>query len=188
MTLSLTGLAGRAAGRAGLLSTALTTVIVGLTLLLALRASGVARFWLRAADVLIGLMVLLAVLGLAVSAVVPETEIEVTLAPDLWVVFSVLAPVVVVRRLLRHREVTMRTLQGAISAYLLIPVAFQFVFLTVDEALPGGFFGSPRSTTSFMYFSLTTVTTVGYGDLAPGLGRWQAARDRRGPASARSSW
>jgi hypothetical protein len=167
VTLSLTGLARPGAGRGGLLSTALTTVIVGLTLLLALRASGVARFWLRAADVLIGLMVLLAVLGLAVSAVVPETEIEVTLAPDLWVVFSVLAPVVVVRRLLRHREVTMRTLQGAISAYLLIPVAFQFVFLTADEALPGGFFGGPRSTTSFMYFSLTTVTTVGYGDLAP---------------------
>ena len=82
-------------------------------------------------------------------------------------VFPVLAPVVVVRRLLHHHDVTRRTLEGAISAYLLIPVAFQFIFLTVDDLVPGGFFGSPKPPMAFMYFSLTTVTTVGYGDLAP---------------------
>ena len=98
---------------------------------------------------------------------IPGTDAEVTLGAEIWVVLSVLAPVVVVRRLLHHHEVTSRTLQGAISAYLLIPVAFQFVFLTVDDLLPGGFFGSPKPPTAFMYFSLTTITTVGYGDLAP---------------------
>jgi uncharacterized protein (DUF983 family) len=167
VTLSLTGLGRPGAGVGGLVGTTLTTVIVGATLLLALRASGVARGWMRAADTLVGLMALLALLAVVVTVVLPGAEVEVTFAPDLWVVLSVLAPVVIVRRLLRHREVTMRTLQGAISAYLLIPVAFQFVFHAADAAIPGGFFGAPRPPTAFMYFSLTTVTTVGYGDLAP---------------------
>jgi hypothetical protein len=167
VTLSLTGLARPGAGTAGLAGTALTTVIVGGTLLLALRASGVARGWRMAADVVVGLMVALVLLGVIVVWTVPGTDAEVTLGPEIWVVLSVLAPVVVVRRLLQHHDVTRRTLEGAISAYLLIPVAFQFVFLAVDDLLPGGFFGSPKPPTAFMYFSLTTVTTVGYGDLAP---------------------
>ena len=177
MTLSLTGLARPGAGTAGLAGTALTTVIVGGTLLLALRASGVARGWRLAADVLVGLMVAVALLGVVRGLACPGSDAEVTLGAEIWAVLSVLAPVVVVRRLLRHHDVTTRTLQGAISAYLLIPVAFQFVFLSVDEYLPGGFFGSPKPPMAFMYFSLATITTVGYGDLAPAsdVGRLLAA-------------
>jgi len=173
VTLSLTGLGRPGGGFAGLVGTALTTVIVGATLLLALRASGVARAWRLAADALVGFMVIFALVGVVLSLVIPGASVEVTIDPDLWVVLSLLAPVVIVRRLLHHREVTNRTLQGAISAYLLIPVAFQFIFHTVDALLPGGFFGSPKPPTAFMYFSLSTVTTVGYGDLAPAsdLGR-----------------
>ena len=167
VTLSLTGLGRPGGGFAGLVGTALTSVIVGATLLLALRASGVARPWRLAADVLVGFMVAFALVGVALALAIPGADVEVTIDPDLWVVLSLLAPVVVVRRLLQHKEVTSRTLQGAISAYLLIPVAFQFVFHTVDALLPGGFFGSPKPPTAFMYFSLTTITTVGYGDLAP---------------------
>ncbi|MBV9921066.1 MAG: hypothetical protein JOY78_09495 [Pseudonocardia sp.] len=167
VTLSLTGLGRPGGGFAGLVGTAVTSVIVGATLLLALRASGVARPWRLAADVLVGFMVAFALVGVALALAVPGADVEVTIDPDLWVVLSLLAPVVVVRRLLQHKEVTSRTLQGAISAYLLIPVAFQFVFHTVDALLPGGFFGSPKPSTAFMYFSLTTITTVGYGDLAP---------------------
>jgi ion channel len=167
VTLSLTGLGRPGGGFAGLVGTALTSVIVGATLLLALRASGVARPWRLAADVLVGFMVAFALVGVTLALAIPGADVEVTIDPDLWVVLSLLAPVVVVRRLLQHREVTSRTLQGAISAYLLIPVAFQFVFHTVDALLPGGFFGSPKPPTAFMYFSLTTITTVGYGDLAP---------------------
>jgi Ion channel len=167
VTLSLTGLGRPGAGFAGLVGTALTSVIVGATLLLALRASGVARPWRLAVDVLVGFMVAFALFGVTLALAIPGADVEVTIDPDLWVVLSLLAPVVVVRRLLQHKEVTSRTLQGAISAYLLIPVAFQFVFHTVDALLPGGFFGSPKPPTAFMYFSLTTITTVGYGDLAP---------------------
>jgi voltage-gated potassium channel Kch len=54
---------------------------------------------------------------------------------------------------------------GAIAVYLLIPIAFFYVFYTIDVLQPTAFFGQVEPTSSFMYFSLTTVTTVGYGDL-----------------------
>jgi hypothetical protein len=78
---------------------------------------------------------------------------------------SVVAPVIVVLRLVQHRNVTMATMYGAIAAYLLIAVAYFFIFLTV-YGWQGQFFDSKdEPSSSYMYFSLTTITTVGYGDL-----------------------
>jgi voltage-gated potassium channel Kch len=71
----------------------------------------------------------------------------------------------VVRRLIEHGEVTRATLLGAICGYLLIPVAFFFAFLACNESSAGPFFAYPEASPSYMYFSLTTLTTVGYGDL-----------------------
>jgi carbon starvation protein CstA len=81
-------------------------------------------------------------------------------------VLAALAPVVVIRRLLHHRTVTTGTLLGAISVFLLIPIAFFCAFLSIDTMPATPFFGQAQPSTSFMYFSLSTVTTVGYGDLA----------------------
>ena len=71
-----------------------------------------------------------------------------------------------IRRLLHHRTVTTGTLLGAISAFLLIPIAFCYAFLSIGPLQGTPFFGHAEPSTSFMYFSLSTVTTVGYGDLA----------------------
>ena len=66
---------------------------------------------------------------------------------------------------MHHRKVTSSTLAGAIAAYLLIATAYFFAFLTVG-GWQGTFFASPDEvSSSYMYFSLTTITTVGYGDL-----------------------
>ena len=47
----------------------------------------------------------------------------------------------------------------------MLAVAYFFVFLTVGQ-WQGTFFTAPdQPSSSFMYFSLTTITTVGYGDL-----------------------
>lgn len=146
------------------------TVLVGAAFLLALRASGVTGLWRRYADVFIGAIVVAAVVLLVVSQVTetPRSLIGplVTSRPFVLVTLSALAPVVVVRRLLHHRQVTRSTLLAAISAYLLLPLAFYYAFLAVDARQATPFFGHSEPTTSFMYFSLTTLTTLGYGDLA----------------------
>ncbi|GAA4874180.1 potassium channel family protein [Serinicoccus chungangensis] len=72
----------------------------------------------------------------------------------------------VIRRLLHHRQVVRATLLGAISAYLLIALAFFYAFLAAEHYHQPPLFGDPQPTTSFMYFSLTSITTLGYGDLA----------------------
>ena len=56
---------------------------------------------------------------------------------------------------------------GAISAYLLIALGFALLFLSVGDRLTEPFFGTPEPSTSFMYHSLTTLSTAGLGDLAP---------------------
>jgi hypothetical protein len=147
----------------------MTALLVGAALLLALRAAGLARTWRRVADVFVGVGVasaaVLVVLPLAFDS--NPGNIDSPSASILMVVLSIGAPLVVIRRVLQHRAVTQSTLLGAVSAYLLIPVAFYYVYLALETIQGQPFFGQPEPTTSYMYFSLSTVSTVGYGDLTP---------------------
>jgi len=93
------------------------------------------------------------------------TYVEDSSHPFSLLVLSALTPLFVVRRLLRHRAVTTGTVLGAISAFLLIPIAFCYLFLAIDTLQATPFFGQPEPSTSFMYFSLSCVTTVAFGDL-----------------------
>jgi hypothetical protein len=83
-----------------------------------------------------------------------------------WLLLGALAPVLVLRRLVKHQRASAKTLLGAVSAYLLIAMAFTFAFLVVESNTTAYVFGSQQPTTSFMYYSLVTITTLGYGDLA----------------------
>ena len=88
-----------------------------------------------------------------------------TAAPILVVLLAIVAPMAIIRRLVQHREVTRGTLLGAISGYLLLPIAFFYVFIASTSITQGTVLRGPQPTTSYMYFSLTTITTTGYGDL-----------------------
>jgi hypothetical protein len=79
-----------------------------------------------------------------------------------------LAIVAVVRRVLIHRVVTLQTIFGALSAYLLIGFLFAALFSAVGHFGRAPLFagGKPATTSTIQYFSFTTLTTVGYGDFA----------------------
>jgi hypothetical protein len=146
-----------------------STVLVGATLLLSLRAAGLSRHRQRFIDVLV-VLALGTVIALVVrQALDPTVPTDPTAAtpPGMVVALAAVAPVAVAGRLLRHREVTNATLLGAIAAYLLIPLAFFELFVALDTWTGEPFFGQPEPSPAYMYFSLTTVTTVGYGDLTP---------------------
>lgn len=141
----------------------LTAVLTAAALLVALRAAGLSRRWQRPVDVVV-------TAGVVASAILIVAGVSLNnegadSAPYFTLVVALLAPIVVVRRLLTHRRVRRATLLGAVSAYLLIPVAFFYVFITVERIQGEPFFGQVETPASFMYFSLTTLTTVGYGDL-----------------------
>ncbi len=163
--LSLVDIGPRVSGASSRWEATLASVLVGTTLLLALRASGLTRRLQRVAD----LVVLIGVSGVGFLAIMATFTDAVpsatTSAPILVVVLAIVAPMAIIRRLVQHREVTRGTLLGAISGYLLLPIAFFYLFLASATITRTPFFDGPQPTTSYMYFSLTTITTTGYGDL-----------------------
>lgn len=154
----------------GVLATILSTT-TGITLVLALRASGVAPRSRRVAEVAVVFAFVGSILALLVEQF-SDAELgawQTDRPSPMWVAIAVVTPFAVVRRLVKHRRVSGGTLAGAIAAYLLIAIAFCYLFLYVDGLTDDTFFGTTAdvSTHDFMYFSLVTITTVGYGDLSP---------------------
>lgn len=93
-------------------------------------------------------------------------------AADLWTALVLLLAVgMIVARILAHQEITIQSLLGAISAYLIIGLMFASVYRAVG-LLGGGFFAAgdsgarlaDQSVSTYQYFSFTTLTTLGYGD------------------------
>lgn len=91
---------------------------------------------------------------------------------------AIATPAVMVRglvRLLRERGVVLQAVFGALALYLQIGLIFAFAAAGVGSAQGTPFFGGddPQSISEFVYFSFTTMSTTGYGDLTPAtsLGR-----------------
>jgi hypothetical protein len=89
------------------------------------------------------------------------------------VVWIALAIVIAVRELFRQREVTVNAIFGAIVAYLLAAVAFAYLYEILELFQPGSFSGIPDGASpqelgdALLYFSLVSLTTMGYGDIVP---------------------
>jgi hypothetical protein len=77
------------------------------------------------------------------------------------------AAVKVLAAVLAEREVGFKTILGAISVYVILGLLFTFLYAAVDRLQAGQFFGQPIQTGDFLFFSITTLTTTGYGNLVP---------------------
>ena len=68
-------------------------------------------------------------------------------------------------------EVTSHRLTGAVVGYLLVGLTWAYVYDLLAVLRPGSFTGihgiSQGSYPAFLYFSFVTLTTVGYGEIAP---------------------
>jgi Ion channel len=105
----------------------------------ALDAAGGGRIWLN-----LGSLIQIVLLGMAMTAVLV--------------------------RVITTQEVNSRTILGAISVYTVLGILFTFVYAAVDRIQGGPFFeGEPHPQGGdFLFFSYTTLTTTGYGNLVPG--------------------
>jgi Ion channel len=79
------------------------------------------------------------------------------------------APIIIVRRLVLRRTVDTQTVLGAIAAYLMVGMSFAFTYRALGVLQAGPFFGSQGegSFSQDLFFSFTTLTTTGYGNLIP---------------------
>lgn len=80
----------------------------------------------------------------------------------------------VLAEVLRPGMVTQDNICGAIAAYILTAVAWAALYGLVDNLVPGSFviYGqsdtvNPMTMQDFLFFSFTTLTSTGYGDILP---------------------
>jgi len=84
------------------------------------------------------------------------------------VVLLVGATFVVLREVLSSSAVSFRTILGAISVYMIFGLLFSTLYVTIDRLQSAPFFAEGGGGTGdFLFFSFTTLTTTGYGNLVP---------------------
>ena len=143
------------------IATQLQVVLFTVILLIALRTSPLPGRW----------PVIIAAATVVGSAVTFWTSLygsrPGTAAEDLWkALLLLLSAVMVVRRVLARPTVTIQSIYGALSAYLITGLMFASVYAALNQLSTSDFFANsqPANTQTFQYFSFTTLTTLGYGD------------------------
>jgi hypothetical protein len=143
------------------LATELQVVLFAAILLAALRTSLMPRPWPA-------VIAVITVVGTAVTFYTSLNGARVGKATeDFWKALLLLGAVImVVRRVLAKPEVTIQSIYGALSAYLITGLMFASVYAGMWHLGTSDFFANnqPANTQTFQYFSFTTLTTLGYGD------------------------
>jgi hypothetical protein len=105
---------------------------------------------------------------LAIIAAATGDSPPLGLSSFLQALLLLVAATSVLRAVMAETEVGFRTILGAISVYLTLALLFTYLYVGIDRLQPGPFFGSTKlGTGDFVFFSLTTLTTTGYGNLVP---------------------
>jgi hypothetical protein len=142
----------------------LTTLVAALAGVVGLAGSGVRPNVVRGAGIA------------AVAAVILAALAELADNPHLlgvssFVIVSILllATGAILRAVLMETEVGFRTILGAISVYTILGLLFSFLYAAMDRVESTPFFGAgvPVKGGDFLFFSFTTLTTTGYGNLVP---------------------
>jgi|SRR5271166_693624 len=146
----------------------IVSIMLGGTLLLALWAGEVHARFMWATLVLVVAVVAASV----VQATNGIVDGEATRITNGLLVF--LAPPAIVRGVVRNlrakQTVTLQAVFGVLCIYLLLGMLFAYVFGSIDKLGGSPFFagGQPATVARCLYYSFTTMTTVGYGDLTAG--------------------
>lgn len=125
----------------------------------------------------IEVLLLLVSLALNVMGVATGNEVLYFLGIAGRAIFMILVALTILVDLFHGRKVSGDTLAGAVCVYLMIALIWGYFFLLIEVMVPGSFSFTQGGTRMqlwlsreffpFFYFSLVTITTVGYGDLAP---------------------
>jgi hypothetical protein len=108
-------------------------------------------------------------IALAVVAAVSGAHVWLNLASTMQIGLLAVSMAAVLRRVVSTAEVGSRTILGALSVYAVMGILFTYLYGTIDRVQSTPFFeGHPSPDGSdFIFFSYTTLTTTGYGNLVP---------------------
>jgi hypothetical protein len=119
---------------------------------------------------LMGLLILLFGAALLLTVLIAGNQDDPRLAAVIAnaLLFAV-APLAILRRLATREFVDLQTLLATIATYVMIGMFFAYSFELVALVQSGPFFGDAGdgSRPEYLFFSFTTLLTVGYGNLVP---------------------
>ena len=112
--------------------------------------------------------------ALLVTGIVSGEPLYLVLSWGFSSAVYILALVSLLRYIFNTEEMTTDKLYGAASVYLLLGVLWAYMYAMLEQVYPGSFAnaGAPTTTANFLdllYFSFTTFTTTGFGDILPVL-------------------
>jgi hypothetical protein len=138
---------------------------VSTTSIVALTSSHVKGHWVHLAFYLSAFGLLMAIIA-AVSG--NDDWLDVGALVQVLLLGTAMAAVLV--RVITSAEVNARTILGAISVYTVLGLLFAFVYEAIGRIQGSPFFESHAhlAHSDYLFFSYTTLTTTGYGDLVPG--------------------
>jgi hypothetical protein len=143
---------------------ALTTLVAALAGVVGLAGAGVRPSIVRGAAVL-------ALAAVVLSSLAKALDDAHLLGVSSFLIVGILlvAAGAILRTVLAESEVGFRTILGAISVYTVLGLLFTFLYAAIDKVQSAPFFGSGASVKGgdFLFFSYTTLTTTGYGNLVP---------------------
>ena len=142
------------------------TILLALVLLSALRATADTRR-LRAIGTVLGLVwITLNVWSTTMALPIAERGSQLV-----FIGFSSFTIILLIRRIVNAEAVNFEIVCASPSVYLLIAIAWAVSYDMIESISPGAFRtaheGVELGFSGFLYFSLTTITTLGYGDITP---------------------
>jgi hypothetical protein len=145
-------------------SAVLLAVTTSATAVVALTSSHAAPQLVRRSILVAGLAVLLAIVSAAFGG-----RLAINIASFILIGMLLVAMAAVLQRVVTSENVSSRTILGAISVYTTLGLLFTWAYSVIDRIEGGDFFGKgvEVSNGDFVFFSYTTLTTTGYGDLVP---------------------
>jgi hypothetical protein len=146
-------------------SAVIITAATSATSIVALTSAQVRPRMVRAAVLLSALTIVL----VAIAAISGD-HIWLNLSSVVQISLLTVAMLAVLQRVVIAPEIGFRTILGAISVYTFLGLLFTFLYGLIDRLQSSNFFegvAHPASS-DFIFFSYTTLTTTGYGDLVPG--------------------
>lgn len=91
-------------------------------------------------------------------------------------VFYISITILILASILRGKHITLDTIFGAICVYFFLAICYGFIYQLIEQIVPGSFhvadplsgqMSAAHSTYYLLYFSFTTLSTVGFGDIVP---------------------
>jgi hypothetical protein len=117
--------------------------------------------------------------GMALFSNLLSAMASSTLLDDVSLLLNIVllfyATLLIVGRVFSERRITTNIILGAVCVYLLAGIVWGMSFALLDNFLPGSFNMPAEAKLSvldnlmqnFIYYSFSTLTTLGYGDITP---------------------